>query len=647
MDMTHSTTLLSERYRLGEPLGRGGVAGVFLGHDLLLDRPVAVKVLHAHLARDGSFVARFRREAQYGASLNHPAIVGVYDTGDIPGDPIPLPYLVLEYVEGHTLRDLVARDGPLPVQRALDITADLCMALAFAHGHGIVHCDVTPGNVMLSRDGVVKVMDFGIACTPTTAASPMTLPDTVIGTAQYLAPEQARGKPVDGRTDVYATGCVLYELLTGWPPFTGNSPFAIMQRHVGEPPEPPSTLRPEISPGLDAVVLKALAKGPDNRYASAAEFHDDLVRVLVDETPHAPKLLPAPAPPPTARARRPRRAWSAALLPVVLIAALSALWVTDRFSVDEPAAAIPRLAGLEYAEAVSAVKAAGFAHIRRRLVPCWTTKLGTPPPCTARQAGTVLSSEPRAGVRAVASTTITLSVGQAPAAFPMPDVVGGRLTDVRAVLSARHLLLDPAVDYVPNDDPAQSGMVAAQDPPAGARVAAGRIVRLRVYGAPRMVRIIDYTGQPDEVAEAGLTALGFRILVRHVDSEGPTGQVVSQTPDHGLVPEGSEVVLDVSTGGLMAMPSTLIGRSEQEASTMLAEAGHRGEITVVRRAVFTSAEDATVIDTDPAAGETLRKSDPVTLLVGEYISETSTSPQPTPEPTAEPLWPPQPARARD
>src|ERR1700736_5951942 len=281
---------LSDRYELGEILGFGGMSEVHLARDLRLHRDVAVKVLRADLARDPSFYLRFRREAQNAAALNHPAIVAVYDTGEAETATGPLPYIVMEYVDGVTLRDIVQTEGPMPPRKALEIIADACQALNFCHQHGIIHRDVKPANIMISKAGAVKVMDFGIARALADRHS-VTQTAAVIGTAQYLSPEQARGDSVDARSDVYSLGCVLYEILTGEPPFVGDSPVAVAYQHVREAPVPPSGRHEGLSPELDAVVLKALAKNPENRYQTAAEMRTDLVRVHNGEPPEAPKIL--------------------------------------------------------------------------------------------------------------------------------------------------------------------------------------------------------------------------------------------------------------------------------------------------------------------------------------------------------------------
>src|SRR3954471_23151491 len=278
--MATEARLLGGRYELGEVLGFGGMAEVHRGRDVRLGRDVAIKMLRSDLARDPGFQGRFRREAQSAASLNHPSIVAVYDTGEETAGGEAAPYIVMEYVEGRTLRQVLEAEGRLLPQRALELTAQICAALDQAHRAGIVHRDVKPGNVMLTPGGEVKVMDFGIARAVTGTGATMTQTAAVIGTAHYLSPEQARGEHVDARSDVYSTGCLLYELLTGAPPFSGESAVAVAYQHVREDPTPPSAVEPDVPPSVDAIVLVAMAKNPANRYASAAEMRADLERAM-------------------------------------------------------------------------------------------------------------------------------------------------------------------------------------------------------------------------------------------------------------------------------------------------------------------------------------------------------------------------------
>ena len=287
--MATTPHVLLDRYEVGRLLGAGGMAEVFEGRDRLLARRVAIKVLQAQFARDPSFLIRFKREAQAAASLSHPNIVGVYDTGTEDGTH----FIVMEYVEGRTLKDVIRAEGPLYPERAAEICADVCSALIAAHARGLIHRDIKPGNVMLTPEGKVKVMDFGIA--RATTSETITQTAAVVGTAQYISPEQAQGQTVDYRSDLYSVGCCLYEMLTGTVPFTGATPVAIAYRHVREDPTPPRMLNPDVPAPLEAICLKAMAKLPDNRYQTAAEMHDDLQRFRNGQPVHATPLLDSAA----------------------------------------------------------------------------------------------------------------------------------------------------------------------------------------------------------------------------------------------------------------------------------------------------------------------------------------------------------------
>jgi eukaryotic-like serine/threonine-protein kinase len=272
--------LLGDRYELDGVVGRGGMAEVYRARDLRLDRTVAIKTLRTDLARDQTFQARFRREAQSAASLNNPSIVAVYDTGEDldVSTGAPVPFIVMEYVDGRTVRDLLIEGHRLLPERTLEITSGVLRALEYSHQAGIVHRDIKPGNVMVTRNGDIKVMDFGIARAMSDAQATMTQTAQVIGTAQYLSPEQARGERVDARSDLYSTGCLMYKLLTGRPPFTGDSPVAIAYQHVRNYPLPPSLVERSLPPWADSIVLKAMAKSPNDRYQSAAEMQADIQR---------------------------------------------------------------------------------------------------------------------------------------------------------------------------------------------------------------------------------------------------------------------------------------------------------------------------------------------------------------------------------
>ncbi|HEY2075349.1 MAG TPA: Stk1 family PASTA domain-containing Ser/Thr kinase [Streptosporangiaceae bacterium] len=335
--------LLGGRYELDGIVGRGGMAEVFRARDIRLDRIVGVKALRDELARDQTFQARFQREAQSAASLNHPSIVAVYDTGEESVGGTPVPYIVMEFVEGRTLRDLLRDDRGLLPERAAEITCGVLTALGYSHRHGIVHRDIKPGNVMLTPSGDVKVMDFGLARAVPGAQFTLTQTAQVMGTAQYLSPEQARGDRVDARSDLYSTGCLLYELLTGRPPFTGDSPVAIAYQHVMEDPVPPSRVDPEIPAWADAIVLKALQKDPARRYQSADEMRDDIQRALAGAPVAAPK----------------RKAWRWATLAVVIVLLAVALGI-NFVTGSNNWVGVPTVAGMSLVKAENAITGVGL-----------------------------------------------------------------------------------------------------------------------------------------------------------------------------------------------------------------------------------------------------------------------------------------------
>src|SRR3954471_2837123 len=370
--------LLGGRYQVGELLGYGGMAEVHRGRDLRLGRDVAIKMLRTDLARDATFQERFRREAQNSAALNHPAIVAVYDTGEERSSTgEKLPFIVMEFVSGRTLKEVLGQEGRIQPRRALEITADICAALEFSHRHGIIHRDIKPGNVMLTQTGQVKVMDFGIARALASGATTMTQTSAVIGTAQYLSPEQARGDAVDARSDVYASGCVLFELLCGHPPFVGDNPVSVAYQHVREDPRPPSNSNRDVTPEIDAVVLKALAKNPLNRYQSAGEMRADVMRAAAGRPVSAPPVMtedemaavmaaqqtayrppPASRQPARANQRQKRKSSTGVVvaLTVLGLLAVAALSIGLYLANQDPQVRVPQLIGRTQDEAAATLR---------------------------------------------------------------------------------------------------------------------------------------------------------------------------------------------------------------------------------------------------------------------------------------------------
>jgi eukaryotic-like serine/threonine-protein kinase len=645
--------LLSNRYELGDTLGYGGMSEVHHGTDVRLGREVAVKILRADLARDPQFQERFRREAQNAAALNHPAIVAVYDTGEAQTEYGPLPYIVMEYVNGRTLRDIVKTEGPMSQKRAMEVMADVCAALDFSHRHGIVHRDVKPANVMITTHGAVKVMDFGIARAMHDGQAAMTQTAAVIGTAQYLSPEQARGEGVDARSDVYAAGCVLYELVTGEPPFTGDSPVAVAYQHVREDPKAPSTVNPAVSPELDAIVLKALAKGPANRYQSSAEMRSDMVRVLSGQRPSAPMVMTADertqvmqggGPPGHAAdydqygepagdegdssRRRKRKVWTAVLLTLLAVGlAAFVAWFAGAFDEKTATVAVPTVKDMTANEAEKTLHDKGFNNITRRVVPC----LNDQKSCTADQVGKALKTDPAANIPTPVTNTVILFIGGEPGKVNVPSLRGMDQATAQAELEKVGLTLDVNnVDEVDVSDQTQYGKVQNQDPAANASVPQGTSVRITVGKTKELVNVVDYTGQQFSVAKAGLEAAQLKVSRQNVASNLPEGSVVNQKPNSGQVPVGTTVTVSVSDGTLqqISMPN-LIGQTPDQAEQTLRSQGWSGTLTIQTQRVSDPDQNGIVLNTSPSQGSQIGKSQQVTLIVGSRNGSSSSPTSPS------------------
>ncbi|MGH3858044.1 Stk1 family PASTA domain-containing Ser/Thr kinase [Actinokineospora sp.] len=643
--------LLSNRYEIGETLGYGGMSEVHRGRDVRLGREVAVKVLRADLARDPQFQERFRREAQNAAALNHPAIVAVYDTGETRIETGPLPYIVMEYVDGRTLRDIVKTEGPLSGQRAMEIMADVCAALDFSHRHGIVHRDVKPANAMITKSGAVKVMDFGIARAVADGQVAVTQTAAVIGTAQYLSPEQARGESVDARSDVYAAGCVLFELLTGEPPFTGDSPVAVAYQHVREDPRPPSTVNPRVSPQLDAIVLKAMSKGPANRYQSAAEMRTDIVRVLSGQRPAAPMVMTDDdrtavlgatrqsetrgrhrpealsddyddydrfADDEEERRRKQRKTWMIILVGL-LVAGLAGLifWLMSEKNAP-PAGAetfpMPDVTDQIEPQAIQTLTEKGL-KINRTVVPCQPAADGSPT-CGPDRIGKVIGTDPAAGATVRKGDTVMVRIGGSPGKVTVPDLTGKTKDEATAELQKLQLQVS-GVEETPVEDPAEVGKVVSQTPNGGLSVNVGTQVKLTVGKAPEAVEVPNLIGQDYDNAAANLTKLGFKPQRKDVSSDQPAGTVVNQSPKSGKLKPGSTVTLEVSNGDQVSieMPD-LEGKTPTEADQILKALGWTGTLNV--NETLTNDEDKVgkIIDQRPNTGQKLDKNATVNLLVG-------------------------------
>ncbi len=623
--------LFGDRYQVGDTLGFGGMSEVHRGRDLRLGRDVAIKVLRADLARDPSFQVRFRREAQNAASLNHPAIVAVYDTGETQGENGPIPYIVMEYVDGETLRDVLKREGQLSPTRAMEIVADVCAALDFSHRHGIVHRDIKPANVMLTRAGAVKVMDFGIARAVADGSASVTATAAVIGTAQYLSPEQARGEAVDARSDVYATGCVLFELLTGGPPFTGDSPVAIAYQHVREEPRAPSDVRPGLPKELDAIVLKALNKNPLNRYQTAAEMRSDLVRALsgqaVQATPvmsdeeRTQLLRPGPVrvgaatagPPLLAPPRRSipddlwedeedphrttRRVWGfvgIGLLCAVLLA--GAIFFTLKVIDGNKTAAkvsVPPLRGMTQDVAVATLQQANL-------------QVGTITTQESSDAdkGKVVDQDPSSQTVVGQGQKVNLVIGKGVTTVAVPDLTGKTQDVVTQELAQANLIL--AVKTQDSDD-ANKGKAMLQDPPPGQQVPPGTTITVTFGLGQKLTAVPNgLAGKSFADAQALLTAAhltGIEVEVPGVEPEHQvltlTGVTVGQT-----VPYGTSVTLQTSDFSQFVMPDLANNSVDDAAQTLagLQWKGDAGNITAPTVGVTYTGQIGVVVSGSTCAG---------------------------------------------
>lgn len=620
---------LSDRYELGDILGFGGMSEVHLARDLRLHRDVAVKVLRADLARDPSFYLRFRREAQNAAALNHPAIVAVYDTGEAETSAGPLPYIVMEYVDGVTLRDIVHTEGPMPPKRAIEVIADACQALNFSHQNGIIHRDVKPANIMISSTNAVKVMDFGIARAIADSGNSVTQTAAVIGTAQYLSPEQARGDAVDARSDVYSLGCVLYEILTGEPPFTGDSPVAVAYQHVREDPIPPSERHEGISADLDAVVLKALAKNPENRYQTAAEMRADLVRVHNGEPPEAPKVLSGaerrsllaatpghPAGPRTDPLPRqvldhtdrdrttPSVGRWVAVVAVLAVLTIAVTIAINTFGGNTRKVQVPDVRGQASADAIAALQNRGFK-----------TRTLQKPDSTIPP-DHVIGTDPGANTSVGAGADITINVSTGPGQRELPDV--SSLTYAEAVKKLTAAGFSKFKQAASPSSPEMAGKVIGTNPPANQTSAITNVITIIVGSGPEAKQIPDVAGQTVDLAQKNLNVYGFtKFSQAQVDSPKPAGDVVGTNPPAGTtVPVDSVIELQVSRGNQFVMPD-LSGMFWTDAEPRLRALGWTGVLDKGPDVDAGGSQHNRVVYQSPPAGSGVNRDGIITLKFGQ------------------------------
>ena len=552
--MTNEQPRIGGRYELGDMLGRGGMAEVRKGTDVRLGRIVAVKRLRTDLASDQTFQARFRREAQSSASLNHPSIVAVYDTGEemsTDGTEVSQPYIVMEYVAGRTLREILREGRKILPERALEITSGVLSALDYSHRAGIIHRDIKPANVMLTPSGDVKVMDFGIARAISDASSAMTQTAAVIGTAQYLSPEQARGETVDSRSDVYSTGCLLYELLTGRPPFVGESPVSVAYQHVRELADPPSSLDPELTPEVDAIVMKSLAKRVEDRYQSAAAMRADIERFL------AGKPIVAPAVPLDGTSFVPdedaaestsifgaastdddedekKKRWPLVLLAVLIAALLigAAIFGPMLFNAEPEERSVPTLLNMTEAQAEAALTEQGLT-------------LGDVEQEASEDVpkGRVISQTPDPGAFLAPGDPVDILVSTGKPEVVVPDVLGADRADARQEVEDAGL----RVRLRERESDEEADVVIDSDPRPATNVSTGTIVTLFYSDGPEEVPSV--IGMMEERATRTLERAGFNVSVNFdPDTRAQKGTVLAQSPDAFTEqPSGATVVITVSS----------------------------------------------------------------------------------------------------
>ncbi len=593
--------LLGGRYELDGVVGRGGMAEVYRARDLRLDRIVAVKTLREDLARDQTFQARFRREAQSAASLNHPSIVAVYDTGEDQGAQSHVPFIVMEYVDGRTIRDLLRDDRRLLPERALEITDGVLRALDYSHRNGIVHRDIKPGNVMLNRTGEIKVMDFGIARSVSDSQATMTQTAQVIGTAQYLSPEQARGERVDARSDLYSVGCLLYELLTGRPPFTGDSPVAIAYQHVRENPIPPSRVDPELPGWADPIVLKAMAKDPADRYQSAADMRGDIQRAIGGYP------IAAQMPPPGFGGGPGTRRMDA--------------MGNTRTQMQRPTGAIPPY---EYGAGYGAEDGGqGPRDYRRKKRPIW--------PWVAAIVALIVLGGGYFAYQTISGNGSGVAI---------PDVTGKSLTQAENIITQNGLTPNPVSQTSPTGPYNQ---VISENPSPGSKVARGSSITLNYYVRPGTKSLPDVSGMTQGAATDLLKKDGWTNVVPGTtpvaSSTVPSGDVVNTSPPTGSqVPFGDQVTLNISGGGTV-MPN-LVGLTQANAQTKLTALGLTPNFVTGQASGY---QPGVVFATIPAAGKVVLPDSIVTVEVtpassssspSSTPSSSSTSPSPTGTPSS-------------
>ena len=618
-----SERVYNDRYEILRPIARGGMAEVYLARDQLLDRPVALKVLFPELATDPSFVERFRREAQAAANLSHPNIISVYDWGEEDGAY----FIVMEYVDGQPLSNILRSEGPLLPDRAAAIGASVAAALAFAHRGGVVHRDVKPGNILIDAHDQVKIGDFGIA-RAASAKENLTQTGAVMGTATYFSPEQAQGLSVDPRSDVYALGVVLYEMVAGRPPFQGDNPVSVAYKHVREEAPPLRELNSSVPAAFASVVEMAMAKSPADRYASAEDLRGDLLRfrqgrpvaagrraqlptAAVAATTMQPASDGTRAMPATTVAAPPdeRRTSTYVVLLFVMLGLLAILLFLLGRSLDlfgsggGGQVAVPMVIGQPVDEATALLESAGFEPKTE-----FEENDGDP--------NVVFAQDPQAGTKIDKGGTVTLRVSKGPGSVEVPDVVGRKVDDATRVLETAGFAVEATQEP---DDEAPVGEVIDQDPASGEEAPKGSTINLKVSSGKEKTGVPDVRGKDVDVAANELGQAGFKTVRQSEESESiAEGKVIRTSPAPGTPLErGSTVTLVVSSGppevDQVTVPD-VIGQSEASATAELQAAGFKVK---VQEQLADEADDGRVLDQSPNAGTEADEGSTVTIIVGQ------------------------------
>lgn len=630
--------VLNDRYEIHRRLARGGMAQVYLARDRSLDRPVAVKELVPEFATDPSFVERFRREAQAAANLSHPNVVGVYDWGAQDGTY----FIVMEYVDGPSLSRVLRSDGPFHPRRAAEIAAEVAGGLGFAHSRGVVHRDVKPGNVLLTRSGQAKVTDFGIARALSSPDEDLTQAGSVMGTATYFSPEQAQGLPVDPRSDLYSLGVVLYELVTGRPPFSGETPLAIAYKHVQDQPAPPSTLMSGLPTSLEAIIMKLLSKRPEDRYASAEDLRADLNRYLAGEptvaerglvgaaalaaaaygdsaTTMQPATTVGAAVPPEEPGEgdedeeQPRRTWLFIAILVGLLALLGGLlfWFT-RSADNGDLVTVPSVVGLQLERATTLLEDAGLEVAVTR------------EPSEQLEAGLVISQDPDRDEEVDAGSTVQLVVSSGQEVVEVPTLFLLSQTAAEDLLRERGLVPKVTPREVEEGEP---GFVVDQNPAAGEEVPPGSEVEIFVSVLAGSVLVPDVTGRPLAQAQAQIQAAGLRFAnaTEATSATVPAGSVISTDPPGGSsVQRNSVVQIVVSTGVEQVRVPDVVGQTEADARD---EIRSRGLVVAVTPQSVPAGDPSAgrVISQDPSGGRDVDRGSTVSIVVGVAAAATTTT----------------------